>query len=896
MPRPTAHRLFGTRDAMAGSTLVNATRNKATDGLLSGLAWDGPISFGFPTSAGTYGSPYGSGEPGSGFAPLSVAARDAVRAVLLGTPDGSGRAALSGMGVAQFTLLDIAEVSGDADIRLAESSRPPTAWAYMPGGGRGGDVWFGTAYAGTIFDYRTPVLGNYAYLTVLHELGHALGLKHAHEAGGAAGTALPAAQDSLEFTVMTYRSYAGGPASGYTIEQWGAPQGYMMLDIAALQVMYGADFTTRPDDTTYRWDPLTGEMSVDGAGQGQPGGNRIFLTLWDGGGRDTYDLSNYAGGVNVDLAPGGWSVLAAAQLARLGASAMARGNVFNALQYQGDGRSLIEDAIGGAGHDTLRGNAAGNHLQGAAGNDSLAGLDGQDTLEGGAGTDTLAGGAGDDTYVATSAGDLLVEAAGQGIDTVRTGLAWTLGANLGGLVLTGMAAVDGTGNALNNRLEGNAGANRLAGGAGNDTLLGAEGNDTLEGGTGSNSLVGGAGDDTYLVSSPADLVQEATGAGTDRVVASIGFTLPGEVEQLALTGAAALSGTGNALGNLLLGNAGANRLAGLGGDDSISGDAGNDTLDGGSGDDTLAGGAGNDGYVVDRAGDVLVEAANGGTDLVLAACDWTLGANLENLTITGTGDLAGTGNALNNLVQGNAGANALTGGEGNDSLAGGAGNDTLAGGAGRDTLSGSLGDDTYLVDNATQVLLESASQGTDTVRASLSWTLGANFETLVLTGDAALTGTGNAQANRVTGNAGANLLAGGDGADSIAAGSGDDRLVGGAGADLLAGEAGADAFRFLKAAEGGDTIVDFDAAADRLEFSAAGFGGGLRAGMDLLAAGRLHLNEAGTAVGALAQFVYGPVGHVLWWDSNGAAAGGTTQIALLRDATGVTAADFIVIA
>ena len=86
---------------------------------------------------------------------------------------------------------------------------------------------------------------------------------------------MPAAQDSLEFTVMTYRSYVGAPTSGYSFEQWGAPQSYMMLDIAALQTMYGADFGTRPGDDTYSWNPLTGEMSVDGAGQGRPGSNQI---------------------------------------------------------------------------------------------------------------------------------------------------------------------------------------------------------------------------------------------------------------------------------------------------------------------------------------------------------------------------------------------------------------------------------------------------------------------------------------------------------------------------------------------------------------------------------------------------------------------------------------------
>ena len=156
---------------------------------------------------------------------------------------------------------------------------------------------------------------------MLHELGHALGLKHAQEAGGVAGTAMPSAQDSLEFTVMTYRSYVGAPTTGYSFEQWGAPQSYMMLDIAALQTMYGADFATRSGDTPYSWNPRRGRCRWMAPARASQAANRIFLTLWDGGGRDTYDLSNYAGGVKVDLAPGGWSVLAAGQLAKLGSTA-----------------------------------------------------------------------------------------------------------------------------------------------------------------------------------------------------------------------------------------------------------------------------------------------------------------------------------------------------------------------------------------------------------------------------------------------------------------------------------------------------------------------------------------------------------------------------------------------
>ena len=184
------------------------------------------------------------------------------------------------------------------DLRYARSDDPSTAWAYHPSTfPEGGDSWYRN---GT---YNNPVLGNYAFHTFLHETGHALGLKHGQESG--VYGAMTAAHDSMEYSVMTYRSYVGDPlGGGYANETWGYAQSLMMYDIAALQYMYGANYSTNSGNTTYTWSSTTGAMSVNGVNQGTPGGNRIFMTVWDGGGTDTYDFSNYS--TNLNVSPGPW--------------------------------------------------------------------------------------------------------------------------------------------------------------------------------------------------------------------------------------------------------------------------------------------------------------------------------------------------------------------------------------------------------------------------------------------------------------------------------------------------------------------------------------------------------------------------------------------------------------
>ena len=371
----------------AGVAAVPASGNPAIDGLLSGVRWTGPVSYSDPDSFRDY-------DQASDFAgQLSPVQLAAVHAALRGTGAGAG------FSVAGLTGLDPVYAGPGSDqgtLRLANMAPYQTAYAWYPDTApEGGDAFFGASG-------QTPKTGNYDGFTILHELGHTLGLKHGHEADSYG--ALPADRDTMEYTLMSYRAHVGAdPAAGYPNETWGYAQTFMIQDIAALQHMYGADYGTNAGNTTYRWSPTSGATVIDGQTALSPGGNRIFLTIWDGGGIDTYDLGAYRTGVTIDLRPGGHSIFSKAQLADLDAfsdqTPVARGNVFNAWLFRDNPASLIENAIGGAGDDRITGNAAANRLEGGAGKDWLAGLAGQDTGVGGAGNDFLAGGAGGDRFV-----------------------------------------------------------------------------------------------------------------------------------------------------------------------------------------------------------------------------------------------------------------------------------------------------------------------------------------------------------------------------------------------------------------------------------------------------------------------------------------------------------------
>jgi VCBS repeat-containing protein len=389
----------------------------------------------------------------------------------------------------------------------------------------------------------------------------------------------------------------------------------------------------------------------------------------------------------------------------------------NDTVYGGDGTDKLD---GGNGDDFLYGDAGNDNLIGNVGNDSLFGGDGNDTIDGGVGADAMTGGAGDDTFTVDNAGDTVIElSALDGIDLVKAGVSFTLGAFIEKLTLTGTGNINGTGNDLDNTIVGTIGDNVLSGMGGIDTLTAGDGNDTVYGGDGADKIDAGSGNDVAYGDAGDDTVnglagndQLFGGDGNDKMDGGEGDdTLHGDAGNDTVAG-------GNGADNVY-GDDGDDTLTGAAGIDSLFGGAGNDKLDGGVGADHMEGGDGNDTYAVDDAGDTITETLTGGaTDLVNASVSYVLSDYIENLTLTGSANLNGTGNDQVNTLTGNAGANVLSGLGGNDTLTGNAGNDTLLGGAGSDKLSGGDGND--ILNGGADVDTLTGGNGADTFVFNLS--------------------------------------------------------------------------------------------------------------------------------------------------------------------------------
>ena len=329
---------------------IESSGQTVVDLLMSGRKWSSTeLTYSFRTS-----SPVDS-DFALGFAPLNVAQQLAARQALA-----------RWAAVCNISFTEVADDDDGGIIRFGTCSSTivPTSGAYYPNEYEsGGDVWFGNSSGSSP---NNPVAGGYAFDTFVHELGHSLGLKHPHEVWGVFPKA-NVAVDAMQNTVMSYRSYLGDSTSGgYSNAGDSYPYAPMAYDIAAVQYLYGANYNFNSDNTTYVFNPARPV---------------IFGTIWDGGGTDTYDLSAYATSVTVSLLPGAWTTSSVSQLAKLNyyevaygysmTLQLAPGNVCNALLYNEDTRSLIENVIGGSGNDSILGNQLNNTVQGGHGDDTL---------------------------------------------------------------------------------------------------------------------------------------------------------------------------------------------------------------------------------------------------------------------------------------------------------------------------------------------------------------------------------------------------------------------------------------------------------------------------------------------------------------------------------------------
>lgn len=510
-----------------------------------------------------------------------------------------------------------------------------------------------------------------------------------------------------------------------------------------------------------------------------------------------------------------------------------------------DGRGGAGRLAGGLGNDLLRADGAGAQLFGAEGADTLFGRDG-DLLRAGEGNDLVIvegfaagglvdGGAGFDRLDFATGFEtgvsLVVEALADG--RLRAHLA--ISDSGGGIttvtgVLAGFEQATITGSLNRDSIEGTAGDDVLLGrGGAQFTSGGSFVGDLLEGGAGADTLVAGGGADPGLIRG----AQLLGGAGNDRLILDSGFEASGVLE-------------GGAGDDLIEASSGAPGSA-----LSLFGEEGNDTLVLGFGEGLVEGGAGTDLLVIGLKPAVgfapaalRMEALGGHEWLLLAEGEPGLSGY-----VSGVEQFRIAGGALDDTLLGGGLADTLEGAEGGDRLVAGGGDDLLDGGPGADTLEGGQGNDTYVVDKEGDVLIE-AGPGLDVVRSSISFTLAGAFETLVLTGSAALVGSGHGGNNRLVGNAGANTLNGGGGADT---------LDGGAGADRLSGGTGEDIFILRRGEAAGERLLDFlgngAAAGDLIRFE--GYGAGASVSMVSSTAASTTW-QVGGALGADTFIVFGP--------------------------------------
>ncbi|WP_262689763.1 M10 family metallopeptidase [Kordiimonas aestuarii] len=590
------------------------------------------------------------------------------------------------------------------------------AWAYTPSGSvKAGDIWLLTD------NQSSGGTGSYFHNVLLHELGHAVGLKHPFDEDGS-GVVLSSEYDGNDYTIMSYNTVAGNEnIIGASMN----PTTYMYLDILALQHLYGA-VEKDAGDTTYLFQF----------------GNRYYETVWDTGGADTYDASGISSGVKLDLTPGSWS--------DVGTTVTLYGTTRNFTKTDTvytPPEITIENAIGGNGRDELIGNDAANSLVGGRGEDTLSGGAGADTLAGGLADDTLTGGAGGDVFVFGEnwdddtiedfvVGEDVIDLSGAGLSfsdlIIVEGSAYALVADGTGNTIKVMGvAVDaltaasfgdtapepaepGSGNDIltgtsgadsidalagNDLVQAGAGNDSVTGGAGNDSVYGDEDNDFLRGGDGNDVVAGGDGNDEIYAGGDGDDTMRGDdgndivggGSGDDIVIGDGADASVFTSSSLGASGADTLyGGTGD---DTLVGSswdddgdgvveAGEIVLASTDGRNVIWAGDGEDVLYGGDARDTLGGGVGNDAVYGHGGNDVIY----GGKGAASVSADTLSGGSGSDNIFGGIGA---------DSVMGDSGSDTLYGGDDNDVLDGGSGSDVLWGGAGDDTLTGDSGSDRF---------------------------------------------------------------------------------------------------------------------------------------------------------------------------------------------------------
>jgi Ca2+-binding RTX toxin-like protein len=683
--------------------------------------------------------------------------------------------------------------------------------------------------------------GGFGMMTMEHEIGHALGLSHpgtydaSKGVGGFANTDTYAT-DNRQYTIMSYFGYYSnnvpGTPNGWTQDGNGIgtdggtaggtllnPQTPMVDDIAAIQSLYGADYTTRAGNTVYGFNcNITPIVKPDGTSIDESWiydfnkNSTPIFTIWDGDGNDTLDCSGFAGPQTINLTPGSYSSV--------------DGLINNVGIAYG---AYIENAIGGSGADTLIG-TGGDDLYGGGGNDKLVDAYQHDfsfaIMDGGAGNDTA-----DFSYYSDAVRADLSAASPEALTTDHLSLSSGTLRKVAELVSI-ENLVGGSGD---DELTGDGGNNRIDGGAGNDTIHGGGGNDTLIDGQGWDSLYGDDGDDT-LVATYKDFGFDTMngGAGTD----TADFSNYQDAVQIDLKAgqgwtsdeADLSSGTLRQVASLtsienLIGGAGNDDITGDDGNNRIDGGAGNDVIHGGNGNDTLIGGLGVDSIYGDGGDDTLVgtyeynpfgfdlmDGGDGNDTADFSSFQTPVAIDLSSSApMVWTTDSSGTWREIAKLVSienlvGGAGNDSLVGDDGGNRIIGGAGNDTIVGGNGNDILTGGFasradatgfdGDDVIYGEGGDDLITVlwgndtvHGGDGNDTlaftdVAANLTLDLAAGHTTYIDGGP-----TRDASGNVVGGFAGQYTVTW-DGIENLTGGTGNDVLTGDSNNNTLDGGAG----------------------------------------------------------------------------------------------------------